>query len=220
VSIGPSSGHHDLTRRQLLVRAGFGGLTLACIAIGRYRYGFGPSRSGDVTAIAGTPQRRVAFLADPPSFDPSWNDGGWVQWNNNCYNYACDQRTDSFAQPGKASGAPFTEAPFAILDCPAVSAAAQSDGLEPLANEYGPVDCVHIVALVITPTHLRISGKLKADFHWYRQDNDGNWSHKPGGTPATNLDNSGKPISNPETADRGPYTIFCGYFCCDGAVIG
>ena len=39
------------------------------------------------------------------------------------------------------------------------------------------------------------------------------WTHKPGGTPATNLDNSGNPISNPETADRGGYTDFCGYLC-------
>ena len=27
------------------------------------------------------------------------------------------------------------------------------------------------------------------------------------------LDNSGNPISNPETADRGGYTDFCGYLC-------
>jgi hypothetical protein len=55
------------------------------------------------------------------------------------------------------------------------------------------------------------------DYHWYRLDRNGMWTHKPGGTQATNLDNSGNPISSPETADRCGgwlcYTEFCGYFC-------
>jgi hypothetical protein len=60
------------------------------------------------------------------------------------------------------------------------------------------------VALVVAPGW---------DYHWYRRDENGRWSHKPGGTRATNLDNSMNPISNPETANRGPYTDFCGYYC-------
>jgi hypothetical protein len=51
------------------------------------------------------------------------------------------------------------------------------------------------------------------DYHWYRRDRDGRWSHKPGTDPATNLDNSGNVIVDPRTADRGPYTVFCGCFC-------
>ena len=51
------------------------------------------------------------------------------------------------------------------------------------------------------------------DYHWFRQDADGMWSHKPSHDPATNVDYAGHPIVNPETADRGPYTQFCGYFC-------
>ena len=35
------------------------------------------------------------------------------------------------------------------------------------------------------------------------------WTHKPGSTPATALDNAGQPIADPRTADRGPYTEFC-----------
>ena len=37
-----------------------------------------------------------------PLYEPNWwNDNGQKQWNNNCYNYACDYRSDTFAQPGE-----------------------------------------------------------------------------------------------------------------------
>ena len=62
----------------------------------------------------------------------------------------------------------------------------------------------HKVALVVAPG---------LDFHWYRLDDNGKWSHKPGNTKATNLDNLGNIIDDPRTADRGPYTQFCGCFC-------
>jgi hypothetical protein len=38
------------------------------------------------------------------------------------------------------------------------------------------------------------------------------WTHKPGQTAATNLDNSGNVITDPRTANRGVYTDFCGFF--------
>lgn len=68
-----------------------------------------------------------------------------------------------------------------------------------------------MVALVIAPGD---------DFHWYRQDDDGTWSHKPGRTEATNRDNAGRVIHDPRRADRGAYTEFCGCFCvCHGVRI-
>jgi hypothetical protein len=60
-----------------------------------------------------------------------------------------------------------------------------------------------IVAMVTWP---------RWDFHWYRLGNDGFWSHKPGSSPVTNLDNSGRVITDPRTADRGRYTDFCSFF--------
>lgn len=50
------------------------------------------------------------------------------------------------------------------------------------------------------------------DYHWYRQDSDGLWSHKPGTTPVTRLDASNKYIVDPYIADRGLYTQFLGYY--------
>jgi len=50
------------------------------------------------------------------------------------------------------------------------------------------------------------------DYHWYRQDSDGLWSHEPGTTPVTRLDSSGNLIYDPQTANRGSYTQFCEYY--------
>jgi hypothetical protein len=143
------------------------------------------------------PLRRVCRCA--PLYEPDWwNDGGMRQWNNNCYNYGCNDRTDTFAQPGKAAGAMYTS-----LSCASVKPAAIADALinAPGANNKCPAEG-HLVALVIAPGW---------DFHWYRKGRNGRWTHKPGGTQVTHLDNAGAIITDPRTADRGPYTQFCSF---------
>ncbi len=143
------------------------------------------------------PFRRRCFCS--PIYEPIWwNDGGQKQYNNNCYNYATNYRSDTFAQPGLAAGAMYTS-----LECNSVLPAAIKDELinKPDANNRCPANG-HLVALVIAPGY---------DFHWYRKGKNGYWTHKPGGTPVTNLDNSGKLIGDPRSADRGPYTEFCTY---------
>ena len=45
-----------------------------------------------------------------------------------------------------------------------------------------------------------------------RRSAEGFWGHKPGQTAARNYDNSNNIIYNPETANRGGYRNFCGYF--------
>ena len=57
------------------------------------------------------------------------------------------------------------------------------------------------------------------DYHFYRQDSNGMWSHKPGGTKVTNIDATGRPIYDPALASRLytnsglNYDKFCGYLC-------
>ena len=61
----------------------------------------------------------------------------------------------------------------------------------------------------------------KKQYHFYRQDQSGYWSHKDGGRAATNLDASGKLILDPQCADRNhskenkesDFKQFCNYFC-------
>jgi hypothetical protein len=132
-----------------------------------------------------------------PLYEPAWwNDGAQKQLHNNCYNYATNYRSDTFAQPGRAAGAMYS-----ALTCASVLPAAVKDALEdtPGANNKCPAEG-HLVALVIAPG---------IDFHWYRKGRNGYWSHKPGGTQVTNVDNSGHLITDPRTANRGMYTAFC-----------
>ena len=51
-----------------------------------------------------------------------------------------------------------------------------------------------------------------SDYHWYRQDADGLWSHKRGTTAVQRTDDSGQLIIDPYIADRGDYTQFLGYY--------
>jgi hypothetical protein len=162
----------------------------------------------------------AAALREPPGFHlphkvgaacpachavdaPAYNPGAWnipaVQPYNNCYNYANDHATNTFAQPGRATGHP-----AAHMQCADVQAAATSDGLHATPNFTAPLAKGQgwYVALVIWPD---------TDYHWYRQDSVGCWSHKPGQTAVRNTDNAGQPITDPQTCDRGPYVNFCTY---------
>jgi hypothetical protein len=145
------------------------------------------------------PQAQAPITAACVIQNTPYNPGFWntpaAQPNNNCYNYAMNYRSDTFAQPGRISGHPNN-----VMQCANVATAANWDGCT--ATCSGPNKNV---ALVIWPGH---------DYHWYRLHSNGFWGHKPGGTAARNTDNRGRVIGgalNPANCDRGPYTIFCGY---------
>jgi len=62
-------------------------------------------------------------------------------------------------------------------------------------------------------------------YHYYRQNNDGTWSHKDGSLPSTNLDSKNRVITDLEKSNKNytpdkryknnilDYTDFCGYYC-------
>ena len=127
-----------------------------------------------------------------------WNDSYSIS-RNNCYNYASNYRTHTFAQPGRAHGCNYS------IDCSSVHNAAQCDGLTDSCGS----NATYLVALVIWPG---------VDYHWYHWHGAGSdyfWGHKPGGTAARNWDNNSTPLVpplQPHNCNRGPYTIFCGYY--------
>lgn len=134
-------------------------------------------------------------------FYTDWNDfsfwNGTRQYDNNCYNYAANYASNTFAQPGRQGGQVFS-----ALTVANIKAAMRRDGWID--------DCSTgnlFVALVIAPGY---------DYHFYRRNLNDNgvnrWCHKPGHTPARNTDNSGAYITNPQTCDRGPYTTWGGGF--------
>ncbi|HKE18668.1 MAG TPA: hypothetical protein VKB80_27515 [Kofleriaceae bacterium] len=151
-------------------------------------------------AYAGRAMR--ARSLEVPRFEPHvWNTNPQTMRDNNCYNYASNLMTNTFAQPGRASG--FTPPSISVAD---YLRAVASDGLEVLADpnapQRTPIDG-HFMALVIWPS---------ADFHFYRLDDfTARWSHKPGQTMARDTDQSGSQISDPRSCDRGPYSDFGSY---------
>lgn len=155
--------------------------------------------SGGIASKNKSLKESFELLAVPP-FDPGkWNITS-VQPYNNCYNYANDKITNTFAQPGRGSGTMYTN-----LLCSDVSAAATRDGQISVSNAASTPMDGHFIALVVAPNY---------DYHWYRLDSNGMWSHKPGSTAARNTDNSGALIADPRSCNRGPYTDFCGFFHC------
>jgi hypothetical protein len=154
----------------------------------------------EVDAGVGAEAVRAMCYYDTSPYNPGfWNNDPNVRSRNNCYNYASNKRTDTFAQPGRGCGRIYT-----ALTCAEVTRAALCDRLH---RRY---DCFpdseyprYLVALVVAPG---------VDFHWYRLMREGYWAHKPGGTAVRNVDNCGNVIYNPATCCRGIYTQFCGYF--------
>lgn len=139
-----------------------------------------------------------------PAYDPGYWNTIHVQPYNNCYGYANNVLRNRHAQPGYGAG--YNSAPAQQFECIYTAnlvAGALADGLEPTdAWSTSPTGKTKL-ALVIWPGR---------DYHWYRQDSNGLWSHKQSYLPATNLDFSNNLISNPETANRREYQIFGGYF--------
>jgi hypothetical protein len=143
------------------------------------------------------------FPHDPPMSFDEWQ---YMNYNNNCYNYACDIRTDSFAQPGYATGQEWNE-----FSCGNVGSAAVRDGLVAVDTPECPNgECAHVVALIISPEN--------QDYHWLRRDSDTTWSHKRGHTWGSQVDDAGAQIYDPATASFEGY-FFCGYYCVNKATV-
>jgi hypothetical protein len=146
--------------------------------------------------------------SNSPPYEPArWNKSPVIN-STNCYAYAAndpDGHPPGKPQPGEHCGHPFTD-----VNCASVGAGAVCDGMIAAPNPPTPKPGFYPVALVMDPG---------VDYHWYRQDSNGQWSHKPGNTAVRNVDASGNPITNPEAANRdysssgGPnYSKFCGYY--------
>lgn len=154
-------------------------------------------------------------------YNPSyWNDEANV-YRANCYGYMLNRiATDTsdpsagyIFQPGFVNG----DQPSSLTGSKII-AAVKSDmeswGRSIRSSSYSevPGSNEYKVALVIAPATIFFQG----DYHWYRQDSDGGWSHKPGLTNITYKDASDNYISDPQTCDRNysyaNYSTWCGYY--------
>jgi hypothetical protein len=143
-----------------------------------------------------------------------WNDDGEIQRTHNCYAYSLSKRTgkmSSKAQPGYfANYPPLSDADY---NCASLYDRMKKDNPSIRPTKFGK-RCgkgTYKIFLAYDPK------ESDHDYHYWRQDSNGMWSHKPGATPVTNKDASGKHISNPMTADRNykhfQYSEPCGFYC-------
>ncbi|MDD7433901.1 MAG: hypothetical protein SOW48_00900 [Peptoniphilaceae bacterium] len=139
-------------------------------------------------------------------------------WNRNklranCYTYALNYlatTNKASQQPGYASGKKYESVSgISIINAVKrdVKYLSNVKGFRTAGENEKPGYREYKVALVIAP------GK---DYHWYKQDSDGYWSHKPGNTNVTRADSQGRSIINPRTAYRNysyaNYSTFIGYY--------
>jgi hypothetical protein len=159
------------------------------------------------------PQYAPTVVGGPSRYDPPGDCNGDFMTskfkpNNNCYNYACNIATNSFAQPGRMHGILLSGSYSgqSVLD------GAKADGLVMIGKkELKPSQLPpkapsnmqgHFVALLISDPDTTIG--WPGDYHWVRCDDSascGNWSQKDGSDEMTNFDCGGSPIVDPSTAN-------------------
>lgn len=130
-------------------------------------------------------------------YNPSlWNDDPEIKNSHNCYTYALGKiipGLDSKAQPGYASG--FEHIEDNEYDCKSFRKRLKKDApgsyLEKFDNACLPG--FYKIFLALDPEN---------DYHWWRHNENGYWSHKPGSTDVVDVDASGEKIKNPYKANR------------------
>jgi RHS repeat-associated protein len=172
-----------------------------------------------------------------PRYDADFWNNVWLDRplfpSAKCYPYAVnDPYLERFGeQPGDAGKAPWdanavtVEEIYAAITSDNLAKAARADKLEYIEIGESCSTDSYAVALFIDPYE---GDGDRADYHWYRQDQGGYWSHRVAGQ-TTNyerpghysvLGESGILISDPRKANRGlsdvngfSYTEFVGFFC-------
>lgn len=155
----------------------------------------------------------------------NWNPEKWdipdkYHEHTNCYAYALNKIIKKNAhgkklQPGDISGEKFKN-----YECNEIITKVNKDlgnyGIRKLNTMDEDIECTNYKIALVIDNH----GK-ELDYHFYRQDNNGLWSHKRGKNKITNVDASNNLIYDPKIADRNydkignddnNYSIFCGYY--------
>ena len=162
-----------------------------------------------------------------------WNHP-YIQYSTNCYDYLLNNKTSNnfntcqdYCYQSHKEGCPkktekcrtLMKQPENIsnnkkLNCQKIYKDIQNDVKDMYKTNYNTKckEGYYKAASVIHP---------KKTYHFYRQNLDGSWSHKPGSDKVTNLDASGNTIIYPHLADRNysykpnkiNYSKFCDYFC-------
>lgn len=144
-----------------------------------------------------------------PRYQPEkWNKSGYIK-KNNCYAYLLDdlKTRNAKPQPGLYGG---VSEKMTYTNCEETFQRMKKDNPN-VYKEAGNKPCrygYYKGYLALDPSR---------DYHFYRQDRNGMWSHKAGKLPASDVDAAGNPISNPELSNHlyadYQYTKGCSFFC-------
>lgn len=152
--------------------------------------------------------------------EPVYNYSYWESHKEyaNCYIYAMDVITSTYggADPGAYGGGQITQETLTKSNVASlIYTAIKNDGpylgngrgIRTATKNEKPGSNEYKIAIVVDPGW---------DYHFYVQNSDGYWSHKPGIDSCTRKDASGNSITDPGTADHdygyANYEKFCGYY--------
>jgi hypothetical protein len=150
-----------------------------------------------------------------PQFEPAkWNSKGNIRDTHNCYAYLLNtiaSKRKGKPQPGYFSG--FNALKESDYKCGEFYKRLKKDIPTMYVSTFG-----NKCAKGYYKGFVALDPKTEdQDYHFYRQDNHGYWSHKPGKQDAIDYDANGKKIADPVKANR-KYKYFnyskpCFYFC-------
>jgi len=152
---------------------------------------------------------------EPPRYDPNkWNKNKYVKNSHNCYAYALnliypeyEKQCEDYMinknkkncsvikpQPGMYSKNSIinTDKNKKRYECKKVQGGLLSDNPFIKISNKDDISPTGYYKISLTTNN---NGK---DYHFYRQDESGYWSHKYGGTKATNKDKNGGKIKDPQ----------------------
>ena len=161
-----------------------------------------------------------------PDYNPSlWNDNKQIQYSHNCYSYflndinqklecLCKKGECKYINPQPGHYRNNINVNFENTTCSRLTQRVLSDNPSIQITNFSS-KCpkgYYKGALTVHP---------KYQYHFYRQDSNGYWSHKDGGSAATNKDASNRRIINPKHCNRNypnkkkpvNYSDFCNFFC-------
>lgn len=161
-----------------------------------------------------------------PKYEPElWNDNNDIQFSHNCYSYflndinqdlkcLCKNSECKYINPQPGHYTKDIKVNLKNTTCDVIENRLLEDNHDIHITDFDSVcdQNYYKGALTIHP---------KYQYHFYRQDDKGLWSHKDGGQPVTNKDASGNLIYDPKKADKNypdkkkpvNYSEFCNYYC-------
>jgi len=149
-----------------------------------------------------------------PKYNPYyWNNNKNIKNNNNCYSYSVNNKNHHFGKPQPGYFARFNHIQNNQYKC--------AYFFKRILNDIPSVYLTSFKQKCKKGFHKAFfaidSNKNEHDYHFYRQDNNQLWSHKPGTTNVINYDADYKIIKNPYSANRN-YTSYnydkpCFFFC-------